>query len=166
MFGGCSAFDQSVANFDTAKVTNISYMFNGCAAFNQSVANFDTANVTLMTNMFANCTAFNQSVANFDTANVTTMASIFRNCAAFKQSLATFNMEACGTITNMLLNCNINETGTTTNYDATLVAWAAQDLVNSLTLVATNCKYGDAGQTARTAIQNDDLWTFTDGGHI
>jgi len=79
-------------------------------------------------------------------------------------------MEACATVTDMLKNCNINETATTTNYDNTLIAWAAQDLVDSKTFTATNCKYGgdavSGGQQARTAIATDDSWTFVDGGHI
>jgi len=98
------------------------------------------------------------------------MQFMFRNCTAFKQSLATFDMEAVTNPTQMLNNCNINETGTSTNYDDTLIAWAAQDLVNGLNLNATNCKYGgdasSGGQQARTAIATDDSWTFTDGGHI
>jgi len=75
-------------------------------------------------------------------------------------------MEACATVTEMLYGCNINAPGTTTNYDNTLIAWAAQDLVDSKTFTATNCKYGDAGEVARTAIATDDSWTFIDGGHI
>jgi len=95
---------------------------------------------------------------------------MFSGCTAFKQSLATFNMAACSLVDNMLQGCNINEPGTTTNYDNTLIAWAAQDLKNSKTFLATNCKYGgdagSGGQQARTAITTDDLWTFVDGGHI
>jgi ABC-type polar amino acid transport system ATPase subunit len=87
-----------------------------------------------------------------------------------KASFAAFNISNATIITNMLQDCNINDTGTTTNYDNTLIAWAALNLVNSLTLTATNCKYGgdasSGGQQARTAIATDDLWTFVDGGHI
>jgi surface protein len=166
MFVNCYAFNQSVANFNTALVTNMNLVFNGCSAFNQSLANFNTAKVTSMDRMFNGCSAFNQSVANFNTALVTHMGNMFNNCTAFKQSLAAFNMAAVSTITDMCAGCNLNATGTTTNYDATLVAWAAQDLVNSLTMTATNCKYGDAGEVARTAIATDDSWTFVDGGHI
>ena len=166
-FFGCSALVTLVGYADTSKVTNMSDMFDGCTTFNQPLpVSFSTAAVTTMAYMFYNCAAFNQSVANFNTAKVTSMEGLFSGCSAFKQSLATFNMAAVTTISNMLKNCDINDTGTTTNYDATLIAWAAQDLVNSKTLTATNCKYGDAGQTARTAIATDDLWTFVDGGHI
>jgi len=38
MFNGCTAFNQSVSNFDTALVTNMSYMFNGVTL---STTNYD-----------------------------------------------------------------------------------------------------------------------------
>ena len=143
MFTGCTVFNQSVANFNTAKVTNMYRMFNGCSAFNQSVANFNTAEVTDMSYMFRDCTAFNQSVANFNTAKVTNMSYMFTNCTAFKQSLATFSLASATNLTNMLNGCDLNTAGTTTNYDATLVAWAAADVPNSLSFHGGNSKYGE-----------------------
>jgi hypothetical protein len=195
MFSGCTAFNQTLpAAFNTAAVTDMSFMFSDCTVFNQVLpAAFDTSAVTNMSDMFSNCTAFNQPLpasfnteacenmydmfsgctafnqtlpAVFDTSAVTDMSDMFSNCTAFKQSLAAFNMEVVEFVEDMLKNCNINETGTTTNYDATLIAWAAQDLVDGLAFHGGTSKYGDAGQTARTAIATDDSWTFTDGGHI
>ena len=168
MFRGCYAFNQSVANFNTAKVTNMSSMFYGCSAFNQSVANFNTAKVTNMASMFRECYAFNQSVANFNTAKVTNMAYMFFGCSAFKQSLATFIMTLVANVTSMLQGTNINDTGTTTNYDATLVAWAAQDVPNSLNFHGGTSKYSVAGggTAARASLEADDLWTITDGGQL
>jgi len=166
MFYNCSAFDQSVSNFDTAAVTTMAYMFSNCSLFNQSVSNFDTAAVTDMQYMFSGCTAFNQSVSNFNTAAVTNMYAMFLNCTSFKQSLATFDMTSVTDVTNLCSGCDINETGTTTNYDATLIAWELQDLINSKSVHFGTSKYSDTGQTAKNAIIADDLWSFTDGGQI
>ena len=168
MFHNCSAFNQSVANFNTAKVTNMSYMFYGCTVFNQSLANFNTAEVTNMASMFYGCSAFNQSVANFNTAKVTNMASMFHNCSAFKQSLATFSMTLVANITSMLQSSDINDIGTTTNYDATLVAWAAQDVPNSLNFHGGTSKYSVAGggTAARASLVADHLWKIIDGGQL
>jgi len=168
MFHNCSAFNQSVANFNTAEVTDMSSMFRGCSAFNQSVANFNTAKVTDMYFMFRGCSAFNQSVANFNTAKVTNMAYMFYGCIAFKQSLATFSMTLVANVTSMLQGVNINDTGTTTNYDATLVAWAAQDVPNSLNFHGGTSKYSVAGggTAARASLEADHLWTITDGGQL
>ena len=151
--------------------TSMRYAFYGCSALVTMVGYANTSAVTSMYAMFGGCTAFNQALpASFDTSACTSMSNMFNGCTAFKQSLAAFNIAAVTTITDMLTNCNINDTGTTTNYDNTLIAWAAQDLVDSKTLTATNCKYGgdagSGGQQARTAIATDDLWTFVDGGHI
>ena len=143
MFRGCSSFNQSVSNFNTAKVTDMSYMFYGCSSFNQSVSNFNTAAVTDMYRMFYNCSSFNQSVSNFNTAKVGSMAYMFRNCSSFNQSVSNFNIAAVTDISFMFLGCNINAAGTTTNYDATLVAWAAQDAPNSLNFHGGTSKYGE-----------------------
>ena len=168
MFHNCSAFNQSVANFNTAKVTNMASMFRGCSAFNQSLANFNTAKVTNMSSMFYECTVFNQSLANFNTAKVTNMASMFHNCSAFKQSLATFSMTLVANITYMLRSSDINDIGTTTNYDATLVAWAAQDVPNSLNFHGGTSKYSVAGggTAARASLVADHLWKIIDGGQL
>lgn len=143
MFANCSSFNQSVANFNTAAVTNMGYMFYGCSAFNQSVANFNTAAVKNMSCMFSGCSAFNQSVANFNTAAVTSMSYMFSGCSAFKQSLATFSLASATNLSFMLNGCNINAAGTTTNYDATLISWAAQNPPNSLSFNGGNSKYGE-----------------------
>jgi len=94
---------------------------------------------------------------------------MFRNCTSFKQSLATFTLAATLTdVTNMLAGCDINAAGTTTNYDATLVAWAAADVPNSLNFHGGTSKYSAAGggTAARASLIDDDLWTITDGGYL
>jgi len=87
-------------------------------------------------------------------------------CSSFKQSLATFSLAAATNLSNILKGCNINEVGTTTNYDETLVAWAAADVPNSLNFHGGTSKYSDAGggKAARASLIADDLWTITDGG--
>jgi len=167
MFRGCTVFNQSVANFDTSLIVSFDALFMSCAAFNQSVASFDTSSATVMTFMFYGCISFNQSVATFDTSSVTTMQQMFGNCSAFKQSLATFSLTSIAFLNSMLEGCDINAAGTSTNYDNTLIAWAAADVPNSITFHGGTSKYSDTGQAARTSLINDDLWTITaDGGHI
>lgn len=192
MFSGCSKFNSSVA-WDTSTVTNMSYMmqactlfnqpvpwdtaevltmtklFAACTAFNQSVASFNTAKVTDMEGMFNSAGTFNQSVANFNTAAVTTMNKMFYNCGAFKQSLAAFSLDAITNMAQMLEYSNINATGTTTNYDATLVAWATADVPDSITFHGGTSKYSTAGGgTAARAILTDapNSWSITDGGQL
>jgi surface protein len=166
MFTFCSLFNQSVSSLDTSNVLTMLHMFWGCSAFNQSVANFNTSKVQNMQRLFGS-TPFNQSVANFDTSAVLDMNTMFSGCTSFKQSLATFSLTSVTNITSMLQGCDINAAGTSTNYDNTLIAWAAADVPNSLTFHGGTSKYSDAGQVARQSLIDDDLWTITaDGGHI
>ena len=147
-------------------------MFYTCLSFNQDISGFDTSKVTNMRNMFYGANSFNQSLATFDTSIVTTMYRMFRNANSFKQSLATFNLSsivdgASEGLREMLYGIDINAPGTSTNYDNTLISWAAADVPNSLSFHGGNSKYSDAGETARTSLINDDSWTITlDGGHI
>ena len=105
MFNGCSAFNQSVSNFNTEKVTNMSAMFSGCDHFNQSVSNFNTSAVTDMSSMFNGCYIFNQSVSNFNTEKVTTMIRMFKGCPFFNQPVSNFNTTAVTDMSSMFDFC-------------------------------------------------------------
>lgn len=172
MFNGCIVFNSATA-FNTANATTMNGMFYQCQAFNQSLTSFNTAKVTDMRYMFYQCLVFNQSVAGFNTANVTRMDQMFDNCSVFKQSLATFNIVKVTNFTNFARYCDINETGTATNYDATLVSWEAQSVHNTITISFGTSKY-TAGGTAAAARAHLVLatgsgghgWTITDGGAL
>ena len=58
MFGNCSSLNSlNVSNFNTSKVTDMSYMFYSCGKLTTlDISNWDTSNVTNMNNMFSNCT--------------------------------------------------------------------------------------------------------------
>jgi len=143
-FYGCSAMNgayDDVPNM-TAALFNCERMFSDCVLFNYKVP-FNTAEVTRIFGMFYGDLAFNQSVSSFNTAKAINMTYMFYGCSSFKQSLATFSHAASTDIKNMLFGCDINEPGTTTNYDATLVAWAAQNPPNSLSFHGGTSKYGE-----------------------
>ena len=69
----------NLSNFDTSKVTNMSYMFfNTSSLTSLNLSNFDTSKVTNMDSIFrgiTNLTAIDLS--NFNTSNVTDMSSMF-----------------------------------------------------------------------------------------
>jgi surface protein len=170
MFNGCTSFNQSVSNWNTSAVTAMSDMFNGCTSFNQSVSNWNTSAVTAMNGMFFGCTSFNQSVLNWNTSAVTMMGFMFSGCTTFKQSLATFSLSALNATTslsNFASSTNINATSTTTNYDNTLIAWAAQlPLSFAQSPNFGTAKYSaGAASTARAALVTAG-WTITDGGPV
>ncbi|NBB21423.1 BspA family leucine-rich repeat surface protein [Runella sp. CRIBMP] len=170
MFIGCSSFNQSISNFNTAAVTNMGNMFYDCSGFNQSVSNFNTAAVTNMSGMFVRCSAFNQSVSNFNTEKVSNMDNMFYGCRAFNQSVSNFNIVAVTNMSNMFVGCStfnqnlaswgsqlnanvditdfLNNCGMSiANYDATLTAFATGS-VTGRSMGAVNLKYCSA-ETAR-----------------
>jgi len=57
---------------------------------------------------------------------------------------------------------------TTAQYDATLIAWAAQTVFSGMAPRFGGSTYtaGGAAETARTSLINDDGWTITDGGSV
>ena len=166
MFFGCSVFNQSVSNFNTAKVTDMSNMFRNCSIFDQSVSNFNTAGVTNMVGLFYSCSVFNQSVSNFNTGNVQTIALMFNACNTFKQSLSTFLITGMTNMSSLLSGCDINASGTTTNYDNTLISWSGQTVQSNITVSFGTSKYSSSATTARDHLVTTHGWTITDGGLI
>lgn len=165
MFYNCSVFN-SLVNFNTAAVTTMYFMLAGCSSFNKSVANFNTASVTDMGYMLYNCFVFNQSVANFNTVAVTKMQGMLYSCTSFKQSLASFNIANNINLIDFATVCNINAPGTSTNYDATLIAWSAQVPKPNITVNFGTSKYSEAGSAARAELIANHGWIITDGGLI
>ena len=100
--------DDELANLDTSKITNMSYMFYQCANLTTlNLSNFDTSNVTNMYNMFNSC---NKLVAldlsNFDTSKVTSMSNMFSSCYALTTSdLSNFDTSKVIDMASMYVNC-------------------------------------------------------------
>lgn len=152
---------------DTSEVTNMSYMLLSSTYFNGYLA-FDTSNCISFYQTFYQCTSYNQVESHFDTSVATTLSYIHYGNTAFKQSLAYMTFDSVSSssgLANMCTDCDINEDGTTTNYDETLVAWAALDyLPSSVTMIMGSSEYSSTGETARASIISNYSWAFTDGG--
>lgn len=142
--GGDCAKLTTIDNWGNIAWSSMSLAFYGCS--NMTGNYTDAPNLSAVTNMYA----------------------MFYGCSSFKQSVSNFNIAKVTNMTLMFYGCNINAAGTTTNYDATLVAWAAQDAPNSLNFHGGSSKYSTAGggAAARASLIADDLWTITDGGEL
>ena len=85
MFNGCSALSSlDLSNFNTAIVTNMSYMFFNCATLSSlDLSNFNTAIVSDMSLMFGSCSTLSSlDLSNFYTKEVRDMSYMFSRCSA------------------------------------------------------------------------------------
>jgi len=120
--------------------------------------------------MFQGCSSLTAlDVSGFDTSLVTSMGSMFYNCSSLTAlDVSGFNIEAINNIAN-LTNFAYNVTIPTVNYNATLINWAAQNVLSGLTPnFGANTKYtpGGAAEAARSYLINTKGWTITDGGPV
>jgi hypothetical protein len=90
---------------------------------------------------------------------------MFRNASAFKRDVGTWNVSAAVNFTDMFNGCNINEAGTTTNYDNLLTGWASRPVVSDRSFNGGTSKYGADAVNDRDILRNaPNNWTITDGG--
>jgi len=108
MFNNCTSLTTlDLSNFDTSKVTNMSYMFYYCTSLTTlDVSNFDTSKVTDMDAMFDDCSSLTTlDLSNFDTSNVTNMGYMFYNCSSLTTlDLSNFDFTKVTSYNNMFYN--------------------------------------------------------------
>jgi hypothetical protein len=84
---------------------------------------------------------------------------------AYKQPIM-FDYRAVTTANDFCSGVNINTTGSTANYDATLAHIESQiaNLKSGVTIHFGSSKFSAAGQASKAAIVAAKSWNFTDGG--
>jgi surface protein len=77
MFKEAAYFTNSgnLLNWNVSNVTNMSYMFAG-TAFNQTIASWNTSKVTTMNSMFFDASLFNQNLASLNISAITDMGTM------------------------------------------------------------------------------------------
>jgi len=160
-FRDAVSFNKSVNNWNTSNVTTLSNTFRGCTSFDQDLNSWDTSNVENMLETFSDCTQFNGDIFNWDTTNVENMSSMLNNCNLFDQSLAAWNIGNVSNFTSFMQNANGLST---TNYDATLIAWALQPLNTGLSINFGGSQFTESAYASRFSLIEDDGWTIVDGG--
>ena len=180
MLRGCSSLiTLDVSSWDTSSVTNMYFMFGFCSDLTTlDVSEWDTSSFTNTSAMFYLCSSLTTlDVSNWDTSGVTNMSVMFLNCTNLKADLSGLDIASVTNLGNFALGTNINDTGTTTNYDATLIAWEAElqtaypDGVGYPPLSGTNIvtnfgtsRYSWRATQARNSLVNTFGWSITDGG--
>ena len=106
---------QNIANLDTSRVTDMSFMFYCCFDLQTvDLTHFNTENVTNMKQMFSNCGDINNlDFSSFNTSKVTNMDNMFHTCTNLTQlDLSSFNT---GEVTDMAYMFGRNRNLTTLN---------------------------------------------------
>ncbi|HEY3429254.1 MAG TPA: choice-of-anchor tandem repeat GloVer-containing protein, partial [Cyclobacteriaceae bacterium] len=96
MFESCRNLNSpsNIGTWNTATVTNMTFMFYDAIIFNQDIGAWNTAAVTNMSTMFSDAPAFNQNIGSWNTAAVTNMSDMFGYATAFNQDIGSWNTAA------------------------------------------------------------------------
>jgi surface protein len=158
MFAQATAFNQNIGSWIVSSVDTMHAMFAQATAFNQDISSWTVSNVEDLSLMFFECSAFNQNIGSWDVSKVMDMDSVFHKATAFNQDIGSWNVSSATEMTDMLSSCGIN----VTNYDNTLIGWAAQTVQSGVTLGATGLYYcSSPAQTARnTLLGAPNNWTI------
>ena len=160
MFYDATAFNQDISNWNVGNVTNMEGMFSDATAFDQDLSAWKVDNVTDMRYMFSDAIAFNQDLSVWNVSKVTDMSYMFENATAFDQDLSAWDIRSVTDMTDMFDSVTLS----TANYDSMLDSWSKKVVQNNVNFHGGNSKYCSLGETGKTALQNNNGWTFTDGG--
>ena len=98
----------NLSNFDTSKMTDMSWMFYHCKVLIQlDLSHFDTSKVTNMYCIFCRCEALTQlDISSFNTSQVTNMCYMFSYCSNLASlDLSSFNISKVNDIEEMFYDC-------------------------------------------------------------
>ena len=186
MFGDCTNFNGAIGNWDTSNITDMSYCFVNASTFNKPLNSWDLSNVTDIQQMFFEATSFDQDLNSWDTSNVDNMFAVFYNCSQFNGDIYSWDTSNVENMQQMLYNCDLfdqslaawtianvsnftnfmqNATGlSTSNYDATLIAWAAGVVDTGISINFGGSQFTESAYASRFSLIEDDGWTIVDGG--
>jgi len=152
MFEDAKAFNQDLTSWEVGQVTDMFAMFKNTEAFNKPLNTWDVSNVEYMDEMFSNALVFNQPLDQWELDNVESLESMFESCSSFNQNLGGWNIENVENMDNMLDASGLS----LTNYDSTMIGWAAQDVLSGVALGAEGLTYC-TGASARQSLI-DQSW--------
>ncbi len=159
MFMGATAFNQDITNWDVSDVTNMRLMFAD-GNFSQDISSWDVGDVTNMEFMFSGTSIFNRDLSSWNMSKVTRLRSMFEDAAGFNQDLGAWQFpsnlisDQSKLFDNSGMDC--------TNYSNTLIGWETNNpTITNIDIGALNINYGTEAEAARTALINNQGWTFT-----
>ena len=81
-----AAGSDAISQWDTSRVTNMSFLFSEAGSFNEPIGNWNTSQVVDMRHMFERAGAFNQTIGNWNTSRVTNMGFMLAGASSFNQA--------------------------------------------------------------------------------
>ncbi len=161
MFYEALAFNQGLNSWVMSAVINIQGMFSYAAAFNGNITGWNISAVDSLYATFLGATAFNQDIGSWNTSNVTITFQAFQDADSFDQDLSGWDVTSISEMTSMFANITLS----TANYDALLIGWEGQSVLNNVTFDGGSSKYSaGAAATARGNLETDHSWSISDGG--
>ena len=114
MFYGCSSLVTlpDLSQWDTNKLTDISYMFIGCSSLKSipDISNWKLNKVTDMSNMFCACTSLTTlpDISNWKTNKVINMSNMFCGCSSLKSlpDISKWNISNVTNLSGMFYACS------------------------------------------------------------
>ena len=128
-------------NFNTANVTDMSYMFSGCYNLTSlNLSNFNTANVRDMDGMFWGCTSLTGlDLSNFNTENVIYMGFMFDSCISLTSlNLSSFNTSNVRNMSEMFDSCSSLTSLNLSNFNTANVKYMQYMFCNCSRLTSLN----------------------------
>lgn len=128
MFNNCELLTSiDVSNFNTSKVTDMSNMLQSCESLTniKGLENFDTSQVTNMNQMFMTCNKLTSiDVSNFDTSKVTNMRYMFAGCSSLPSlNVSRFNTSNVTNMSDMFAGCSSLTSIDVSNFDTSQVIY-------------------------------------------
>jgi len=146
MFSGSGLTSLDLSGFNTANVTDMSYMFYNCSNLRSlDVSSFNTSNVTDMRTMFYRCSNLTSlDVSSFNTSSATTLTYMFCGCSSLTSlDVSCFNTSSAKNLSYMFRDCS---------------GLTSLDLGSFNTSRATNMSYMFYGCSGLNTIYAGDGW--------
>ena len=166
-FSKCTDLTNIGGAWDMSAVTSLDSFLSQCSNFNQDISAWNVSSCSNFDELFYLNVLFNQDIGGWNTGAATTMVDMLDGnpSGAFDQDISDWDI---ADVTDFGTNFMREQTLSTANYDALLIAWDAQSVQSDLTLDFGNSQYtsGGTAAAARANLISSDSWTISDGGGI